>query len=76
MDAAAKVDRALRSGADAVGARCEITELPGYLFGNYTVGRRLRVDRPLNPSSLSRILKKYCDAAGVDLDAGAEKGGK
>lgn len=42
------------------------TEVPGYLFGNYTVGRRLRVDRPLNPSSLSRILKKYCDAAGVD----------
>lgn len=42
------------------------TEVPGYLFGNFTVGRRLRVDRPLNPSSLSRILKKYCDAAGVD----------
>lgn len=42
------------------------TEAPGYLFGNFTVGRRLRVDRPLNPSSLSRILKKYCDAAGVD----------
>lgn len=42
------------------------TEVPGYLFGNFTVSRRLRLDRPLNPSSLSRILKKYCDAAGVD----------
>ena len=42
------------------------TDVPGYLFGNFTVSRRLRLDRPLNPSSLSRILKKYCDVAGVD----------
>jgi len=34
MDAAVKVDRALKAGADAVGARCEITELPGYLPAN------------------------------------------
>ena len=42
------------------------TDVPGYLFGNFTVSRRLRLDRPVNPSSLSRILKKYCDVAGVD----------
>ena len=29
--ASEKVNRAFRSGADAIGARCEITELPGYL---------------------------------------------
>ena len=34
MDAAVKVDRALKAGADAVGAKCEITELPGYLPAN------------------------------------------
>lgn len=28
------VDRALRAGADAVGATCEIFNLPGYLFSN------------------------------------------
>ncbi len=31
FDASAKVDRAFRAGADAVGAKCEITNLPGYL---------------------------------------------
>ena len=31
MGASAKVDRAFRSGADAVGAECAITDLPGYL---------------------------------------------
>ncbi|MEA4919934.1 MAG: amidohydrolase [Clostridiaceae bacterium] len=33
-DASFKVDRALRAGADAVGATCEIFNLPGYLFSN------------------------------------------
>ena len=31
FDASAKVDRAFKAGADAVGAKCEITNLPGYL---------------------------------------------
>ncbi len=31
LDASKKVNRALKSGADAVGAQVEITELPGYL---------------------------------------------
>ena len=31
LDASKKVNRALRAGADAVGAQVEITELPGYL---------------------------------------------
>ena len=31
-DASFKIDRALRAGADAVGATCEIYNLPGYLF--------------------------------------------
>lgn len=31
LDASEKTNRALRAGADAVGAECEITELPGYL---------------------------------------------
>ena len=31
LDASAKVDRAFKAGADAVGAKCEITNLPGYL---------------------------------------------
>ena len=32
QDASFKVDRALRAGADAVGASCDIYNLPGYLF--------------------------------------------
>ena len=32
VDASAKVDRAFKAGADAVGAKCEITNLPGYLL--------------------------------------------
>ena len=32
LDASAKVDRAFKAGADAVGAKCEITNLPGYLL--------------------------------------------
>ena len=31
LDASAKVSRAFKAGADAVGAKCEITDLPGYL---------------------------------------------
>ena len=31
LDASAKVNRAFKAGADAVGAQCEITELPGYM---------------------------------------------
>ena len=31
LDASAKVNRAFKAGADAVGAKCEITELPGYM---------------------------------------------
>ena len=31
-DASAKIDRALRAGADAMGAQCKIYNLPGYLF--------------------------------------------
>lgn len=31
LDASAKMDRCLQSGALATGARCEITEIPGYL---------------------------------------------
>jgi len=31
LDASQKTNRALEAGADAVGAACEITELPGYL---------------------------------------------
>ncbi len=31
LDASAKVSRAFKAGADAVGAQCEITDLPGYL---------------------------------------------
>ena len=41
------------------------TEVPGYLFGNFTVSRRLRLDRPLNPSSLSRILKNLMGHASI-----------
>ena len=32
LDASVKVDRAFKAGADAVGAKCEITNLPGYLL--------------------------------------------
>ena len=31
LDASAKVNRAFKAGADAVGAQCEITEIPGYM---------------------------------------------
>ena len=31
-DASARIDRALTAGADALGARCEIFNIPGYLF--------------------------------------------
>ena len=31
LDASAKVNRALKAGADMVGAQCDINELPGYL---------------------------------------------
>lgn len=31
-DASAKIDRALKAGADALGAECRIYNLPGYLF--------------------------------------------
>lgn len=31
-DASARIDRALRAGADALGATCRIENLPGYLF--------------------------------------------
>ena len=32
IDASKKLDRALRAGADALGAQCRITNIPGYLF--------------------------------------------
>ena len=35
-DASSRIDRALRAGADAIGAKCEIYNLPGYLFANET----------------------------------------
>ena len=31
-DASTRIDRALRAGGDALGARCEIQNIPGYLF--------------------------------------------
>ena len=48
VDAARKVDRALRAGAYAIGASVEITTLPGYApFANDpTDGRRLQAPTP------------------------------
>lgn len=32
MDASSKLDRALKAGGDALGAKCDINNIPGYLF--------------------------------------------
>jgi amidohydrolase len=63
-DANAKVDRALRAGALALGARVEIETLPGYL--------------PLRPDpTLTRLFRRATDAlfgAGACRDAGHRTG--
>lgn len=42
------------------------TEKPGYLFAKFTKSHRLLLDRPMHPSSIDRIVRKYCVAANID----------
>ncbi len=42
-----KVDRALRAGADALGAQCEIYNIPGYMFSNECPPLKALVDANL-----------------------------
>lgn len=43
-EASAKIDRALRAGADAMGAQCKIFNLPGYLFAVESEGLKSLVE--------------------------------
>lgn len=42
------------------------SEAPGYLFAKFTKTHRLLIDRPLHPSSIDRLVRKYCEAADID----------